>query len=102
MLANKSVLITGGAGFIGSRLAASLAGAHRITVFDNFHPQVHDGNPENRMRLARHGIKVITGDIRDAAAVSAAVAASKPDTIYHLAAETGTGQSFARISQVIR
>ena len=43
------VLITGGAGFIGSRLAERLAmeGAE-VTAFDNFHPQVHDGNPENR------------------------------------------------------
>lgn len=99
MLAKKSVLITGGAGFIGSRLAAALAVTHRITVLDNFHPQVHDGNPENRMRLARHGVGVITGDIRDPAAVSEAVAATKPDVIYHLAAETGTGQSFDLATQ---
>lgn len=99
MLAKKSVLITGGAGFIGSRLAASLAGAHSVTVFDNFHPQVHDGNPENRLRLSRHGVEVITGDIRDPGAVSGAIAATKPDVIYHLAAETGTGQSFDLATQ---
>ncbi len=90
----KSILITGGAGFIGSRLAAKLSADAEVTVFDNFHPQVHDGNPENRERLNEYGIGVIEGDVRDAAALSAAVAQTKPDIIYHLAAETGTGQSF--------
>lgn len=94
MSADQSVLITGGAGFIGSRLALALQDRCDVTVFDNFHPQAHDGNPENRLRLIRHGIKTITGDIRDARAVQDIVAATRPDIIYHLAAETGTGQSF--------
>lgn len=90
----QEVLITGGAGFIGSRLAARLSATASVTVFDNFHPQVHQGNPENRDRLSRHGVTVLSGDIRDAGAIAAAVAATRPDAIYHLAAETGTGQSF--------
>ena len=44
-LKDKRVLITGGAGFIGSRLAALVGAETEIFVFDNFHPQVHDGNP---------------------------------------------------------
>lgn len=94
-----TILITGGAGFIGSRLAANLAEDHTVVVFDNLHPQVHDGNPENRNRLDRHGIKLIEGDIRDAAAVAKALADTAPDYVYHLAAETGTGQSFDLVYQ---
>ncbi len=90
-----AVFITGGAGFIGSRLAVALAGqGSRVTVFDNFHPQAHAGNPENRTRLARPGIAVVEGDVRDRPALAAALAAARPGTVYHLAAETGTGQSF--------
>tara|TARA_A100001391_G_scaffold196908_1_gene176258 strand:- start:317 stop:1411 length:1095 start_codon:yes stop_codon:yes gene_type:complete len=93
------ILITGGAGFIGSRLAAALSEHAAVTVFDNFHPQVHDGNPENRDRLTRHAITVMEGDIRDAEAVIGAVARTDPTIIYHLAAETGTGQSFDLVSR---
>ena len=89
------VLVTGGAGFIGSRLAVRLASqGHRVTVFDNFLAHVHDGNPENRERLKATGITVIEADIRDRAALVEAVRVSDPEIIYHFAAETGTGQSF--------
>jgi dTDP-L-rhamnose 4-epimerase len=94
MSTEKTVLITGGAGFIGSRLAETLCETHRVAVFDSFHPQAHDGNADNRLRLIRNGIATVTGDIRDPAAVDAVMAFCKPDIIYHLAAETGTGQSF--------
>jgi dTDP-L-rhamnose 4-epimerase len=94
MSKRTSVLITGGAGFIGSRLAVALHDSFAVTVFDNFHPQAHDGNPDNRLRLINHGIATVTGDIRDARAVHDVMAATRPDIIYHLAAETGTGQSF--------
>jgi dTDP-L-rhamnose 4-epimerase len=94
MLARQSVLITGGAGFIGSRLAIALSGRYRVTVFDNFNPQAHDAVPQMRMRLARHGVDVIPGDIRDPRDLAAALARTRPHLIYHLAAETGTGQSF--------
>ncbi len=93
------ILITGGAGFIGSRLAARLAAWADVTVFDNFHPQVHEGNPANRNRLSEHGIAVIEGDIRDAKAVAQAVVQIDPTIIYHLAAETGTGQSFDLVAR---
>ena len=94
MTDRPNILITGGAGFIGSRLAAELGRDAAVTVFDNFHPQVHDGNPDGRALLAKHGIAVIEGDIRDASALAGAVARAAPDIVYHLAAETGTGQSF--------
>jgi len=93
-MTRPAIVITGGAGFIGSRLAVALAPAAEVTVYDNFHPQAHDGNPENRARLRTHGIAVIEGDMRDRAGLDAALAAVRPQIIYHLAAEIGTGQSF--------
>ncbi len=89
----ETVLVTGGAGFIGSRLCAALGGGPRVAVFDNFHPQAHAGNPENRARLLAHGVRVIEGDVRDAPALTRAMAEVRPRLVVHLAAETGTGQS---------
>lgn len=88
------IMITGGAGFIGSRLASMLAAEAEVTVYDNFHPQAHEGNPENRARLDALGVNIIQGDVCDRAAFEAAMAAVRPGIVYHLAAETGTGQSF--------
>ena len=101
MSTKKTVLITGGAGFIGSRLAETLCQDYSVAVFDNFHPQAHDGNADNRLRLVRNNITTVTGDMRDAAAVAAVVDLCKPDIIYHLAAETGTGQSFDEPSRYV-
>lgn len=91
---SSRVLITGGAGFIGSRLAVQLGRDHAVTVLDNFHPQAHDGNPANRARLTEAGIPVIEADVRDHAALAEALGRVDPQIVYHLAAETGTGQSF--------
>jgi dTDP-L-rhamnose 4-epimerase len=89
------VFVTGGAGFIGSRLSVLLAGqGARVTVYDNFHPQAHRGNTDARAVLAKAGVTVVEGDVCDAADLRAALAASGADVVYHLAAETGTGQSF--------
>ena len=91
----QSVFITGGAGFIGSRLASRLReNGHRVTVFDNFHPQAHAGNDDSRAFLNAIGVQVCNGDVRDAAGLSAAIAQCDPQIVYHLAAETGTGQSY--------
>jgi len=86
------VLITGGAGFIGCRLAASLLDrGDEVAVVDNLHPQVHphrvvpDDLPE--------GVRFLPGDVTAVEAWPAILAAARPDTIVHLAAETGTGQS---------
>ncbi len=94
-VAGRSILITGGAGFIGARLSASLteAGA-KVTVFDNLLDQVHGDNSANLDRLAAAQLQPVVGDVRDADALQAAFDASKPEIVIHLAAETGTGQSF--------
>jgi dTDP-L-rhamnose 4-epimerase len=89
------IFITGGAGFIGSRLAVELQRAgSTVVVFDSFHPQAHDGNSDTCSGLLAEGVTVVRGDVRDASALKAAIAASDPQIVYHLAAETGTGQSF--------
>ncbi len=88
-LAGLNILITGGAGFIGSRLTRALdvKGA-KVTVYDNLLEQVHGPNPTIDLRG-----KLIKGDVRDRSALDAAVQEALPDMVVHLAAETGTGQS---------
>lgn len=93
-MSRPRIFITGGAGFIGSRLAEALGAEADVTVYENFHPQAHDGNSENRARVSDGSITVVEGDVRDPDALRAAIAAAGPTVVYHLAAETGTGQSF--------
>lgn len=94
------VLVTGGAGFIGSWLVSALASAgHEVLVVDNLSPQIHGDLPRPDVEwLARvtPGIEFVRADVRDAAAMDAALA--KSEAVVHLAAETGTGQSMYRIA----
>jgi dTDP-L-rhamnose 4-epimerase len=77
------VLLTGGAGFIGTHVHHQLvAEGHEVTVFDSFRPDVHAHRPDPRPGL-------IIGDIRDADAVTRAV--DGIDTVIHLAAKVGLG-----------
>lgn len=92
----KSILITGGAGFIGQRVArALLSQGAEVRILDNFSPQVHgvDGLPKD---LA-HQVQLIKADVRDRQAVKRALPGV--DTVVHLAAETGTGQSMYEIER---
>lgn len=92
----KSVLITGGAGFIGQRLALALLGqgAH-VRVLDNFSPQIHatDSLPPE---LAAE-VEMVKADVRDREAMRRALAGV--EAVVHLAAETGTGQSMYEIDR---
>jgi dTDP-L-rhamnose 4-epimerase len=90
----KQILITGGAGFVGSHLAdALLRAGHAVRVFDNLTSQVHpDGPPDY---LARD-VEMMVGDMRDPAAVKRAVAGI--DVIFHMAAAVGVGQSMYEIA----
>lgn len=90
----KNVLITGGAGFIGTALTRLLlAAGHSVTILDNFSEQIHrtDRLPDD---LA-DAVRLIRADVRDAEALRQAVVGQH--CIVHLAAETGTGQSMYRI-----
>jgi len=87
-----TVLVTGGAGFIGCALSSELAGsADRWVVFDNMHPQVH---PSHAKPEALHpSAELIVGDVTSSTDWDGVIASLKPDTVFHFAAETGTAQS---------
>jgi dTDP-L-rhamnose 4-epimerase len=86
-----NILITGGAGFIGTHLTRTLlAHRHAVTVFDNLLPQVH-GSAGGLAPDVRDEVESINGDVRDKGAFHSALL--DKDIIVHLAAETGTGQS---------
>lgn len=94
-----SILITGGAGFIGSRLAVALASrGSRVRVLDSLSPQIHgpDGDSPTG-RAAASVAEIVRADVRDAEAVGAALKGM--DAVVHLAAETGTGQSMYEIGR---
>jgi len=91
-----NVLITGGAGFIGSRLAASLLEkGDTVRILDNFSEQIHS-RAELSDDLAGK-VEVIKADVRDRNAMREALKGI--ESLVHLAAETGTGQSMYEIER---
>ncbi len=97
---SRNVLVTGGAGFIGSSVADALvARGDRVTIFDNFAAFYSRADKERNVApaLAR-GARLIEGDVTDAAQVRAAIHAASPDAIIHLAACAGVRPSIANPS----
>ncbi len=91
-----NILITGGAGFIGQRLSlALLAQGSTVRILDNFSPQIHvtDSLPQTLVNK----VELIKADVRDREAMKLAL--TGVDTVVHLAAETGTGQSMYEIDR---
>lgn len=89
-----TVLITGGAGFIGSHLTDLLIEeGYQVRILDNFSEQVHPTGPP--AYLNAHA-ELISGDIRDPAAVEKAL--EGVEIVYHLAAAVGVGQSMYQIA----
>jgi dTDP-L-rhamnose 4-epimerase len=92
-----NVLVTGGAGFIGSSLARRLIREGcRVTILDNFSPQVHGGSRDLPPDLV-HDVRLVVGDVRDENAVARAL--RDQEVVVHLAAETGTGQSMYEVAR---
>jgi len=95
----KNILITGGAGFIGSKLAIKLIeNGYNITVLDNLSEQIHGRDAENTSPLylsIKNKVNFLKGSIVDRKLLSSALI--NQDIVIHLAAETGTGQSMYNI-----
>ncbi|MFJ4164891.1 NAD-dependent epimerase/dehydratase family protein [Microbacterium sp. NPDC089698] len=100
---SEHVLITGGAGFIGTRLAARFAAdGHTVTVLDSLIPQVHGEDPATTSPLLRSldGVaRLITGTVTSKDDLRRAVVDAT--IVIHLAAETGTGQSMYEIDRYV-
>lgn len=87
-----SVLVTGGAGFIGSGFVLEcLKFGHRVTVLDAL---TYAGHLENLVEAeGKEGFRLVEGDIRDAARVGALLQESQPDALVHFAAESHVDRS---------
>ena len=98
-----NILITGGAGFIGSNLALHLIGlGHEITVLDNLSPQIHGIDPAESSPLyqsIKNQVRFVAGNVCDETAWREVLPGQ--DAIVHLAAETGTGQSMYEIKRYV-
>ena len=96
----RNIIITGGAGFIGS---------HVVRLFVNQYPDYHiinldkltyAGNPENIAGLPSDRVELVVGDICDAALVDRLV--SETDAVVHYAAESHNDNSIADLAETIR
>lgn len=93
-----TVLVTGGAGFIGCALSERIAArADRWIVLDNLHPQVHPD--ANRPPALDDAAELVVGDVTMRSDWDDLLARVRPDTVVHLAAETGTAQSLHEASR---
>lgn len=93
-----SVLLTGGAGFIGSHLTTELlVRGYRVRVLDPLIRQVHGALPKGLEWLDAEGVEFMRDSVTDRAAVARAL--DGIDYIVHLAAETGTGQSMYEVAR---
>ena len=99
----ENILISGGAGFIGSNLALKLVKlGYKVTILDNLSPQIHSDEKENSylLRSVKDKVNFIHGDVRNRDDWQKAIADSS--LIVHLAAETGTGQSMYQIEKYVQ
>jgi dTDP-L-rhamnose 4-epimerase len=97
------ILVTGGAGFIGSNLARHLVmHGHTVTVLDNLSPQIHGIDPAATSPLyqsVKDQVRFVQGSVCDETAWKSVLPGQ--DAIVHLAAETGTGQSMYEIKRYV-
>src|SRR5947209_6029859 len=92
----KLILITGGAGFIGSHVANELlARGYSVRALDSLVPQVHGPERRRPPYLSPH-VELIVGDLRDSSILSRAL--DGVDAVVHLVALVGVGQSMYQIA----
>ena len=89
------ILITGGAGFIGTKIINRLKNEHEIVVLDNLLEQIHGKTPK-----LINGVKYVIGDVRNIIDWEKSMEFN-PEIILHLASETGTGQSMDEINRYV-
>ena len=90
-------LVTGGAGFIGGHLARwLLENGHSVRVLDNLTPQVHGENADPQ-EILPSAAEFVLGDVRDATVLRRAL--EGVDVVFHLAAQTGVGQSMYLVKE---
>ena len=95
----KRVLVTGGAGFIGSHTVDELiAQGHKVRVYDNLNPQVH-GEGADTPDYLNPDAEFVKGDVRDRDHLYKSI--KDIDLIIHDAAEVGVGQSMYSVDQYI-
>lgn len=100
----RNILITGGAGFIGSNLSLHLIKkGYNITVLDTLSKQIHGDNPEETSPLflsIKDKVTFIRGSVTDKEKLATAL--HNQNLVVHLAAETGTGQSMYEIEKYVQ
>src|SRR5215475_4989527 len=93
----KKILVTGGAGFVGSHLVdALLIAGHRVRVFDNLTPQVHGDEPPGYLSAEA---ELVRGDMRNPDELRRAL--DEIEVVFNLAAAVGVGQSMYEISHYV-
>ena len=93
----KKVLVTGGAGFIGSHLVDELvAQGNEVKVYDSLEPQVHNGKKPGYLN---DGAEYVFSDIRDREALIKAL--EGVEVVYHEAAAVGVGQSMYQVHKYV-
>jgi len=102
-MAIKKILVTGGAGFIGSNLSLKLLSkGYEVTILDNLSKQIHGANPDKTSPLynsIKNKVHFIEGSLTNREDLLKAI--DSVDCIVHLAAETGTGQSMYEIEKYV-
>lgn len=102
-MAIKKILVTGGAGFIGSNLSLKLLSkGYEVTILDNLSKQIHGANPDKTSPLynsIKNKVHFIEGSVTNREDWLKAI--DSVDCIVHLAAETGTRQSMYEIEKYV-